>query len=102
MPGLLIHGAPGLPMGSIAKHSDHLPARRHLAEVKRTLQLSLPVVVGQVAVFSMSFVDTVMAGRLPDRQLALAGLGIGGAVWSALMVFTIGLLMAVQPSVAQL
>jgi MATE family multidrug resistance protein len=89
-------------MGSIAKHSDHLPARRHLAEVKRTLQLSLPVVVGQVAVFSMSFVDTVMAGRLPDRQLALAGLGIGGAVWSALMVFTIGLLMAVQPSVAQL
>jgi MATE family multidrug resistance protein len=74
----------------------------HLAEVRRTLQLALPVVVGQVAVFSMSFVDTVMAGRLPDRQLALAGLGIGSAMWSALMVFTIGVLMAVQPSVAQL
>jgi MATE family multidrug resistance protein len=73
-----------------------------LAEVRRTLQLALPVVVGQVAVFSMSFVDTVMAGRLPDRQLALAGLGIGSAMWSALMVFTIGVLMAVQPSVAQL
>jgi MATE family multidrug resistance protein len=83
-------------MGSISKHKSHL------AEVRRTLQLSLPVVIGQVAVFSMSFVDTVMAGRLPDRQLALAGLGIGGAMWSALMVFTIGLLMAVQPSVAQL
>ncbi len=89
-------------MGSIAKHGDNLPPRRHLVEVKRTLQLSLPVVVGQVAVFSMSFIDTVMAGRLPDRQLALAGLGIGSAMWSALMVFTIGLLMAVQPSVAQL
>ncbi|HET6565788.1 MAG TPA: MATE family efflux transporter [Xanthomonadales bacterium] len=89
-------------MGSIAKQSKQLPMARHLAEIKRTLQLSLPVVIGQVAVFSMSFVDTVMAGRLPDRQLALAGLGIGGAMWSALMVFTIGLLMAVQPSVAQL
>lgn len=89
-------------MGSITKHSNHLAARRHLAEVRRTLQLALPVVIGQVAVFSMSFVDTIMAGRLPERQLALAGLGIGGAMWSALMVFTIGLLMAVQPSVAQL
>ncbi len=95
-------------MGSISKQNDNLVKqghpinRSHLAEVKRTLQLSLPVVIGQVAVYSMSFVDTVMAGRLPDRQLALAGLGIGGAMWSAFMVFTIGLLMAVQPSVAQL
>lgn len=95
-------------MSSISKQEQHLggaghrPGRNHSAEVKRTLQLALPVVVGQVAVFSMSFVDTVMAGRLPDRQLALAGLGIGGAFWSALMIFTIGLLMAVQPSVAQL
>lgn len=76
--------------------------KNHLAEIRRTLLLALPVVVGQVAVFSMSFVDTVMSGRLPDSQLALAGLGIGGAMWSAFMVFTIGLLMAVQPSVAQL
>jgi len=95
-------------MSSISKHDRHLaeagqpPKRHHMAEVRRTLQLALPVVIGQVAVFSMSFVDTVMAGRLPERQLALAGLGIGGAMWSALMVFTIGLLMAVQPSVAQL
>lgn len=89
-------------MSSISKHRNHLAMARHMAEIRRTLQLSLPVVIGQVAVFSMSFVDTVMAGRLPDRQLALAGLGIGGAMWSALMVFTIGLLMAVQPSVAQL
>ena len=58
--------------------------------------------LGQVAVFSMNFIDTVMAGRLPQKDIALAGLGIGGALWSAFMVFLIGLLMAVQPSVAQL
>lgn len=102
MPSYKGIGVPEIQMSSISNQQRYLAAARHLAEVRRTLQLSLPVVIGQVAVYSMSFVDTVMAGRLPDRQLALAGLGIGGAMWSAFMVFTIGLLMAVQPSVAQL
>jgi MATE family multidrug resistance protein len=83
-------------MNSIAKHRDHP------AEIKRTLHLAYPVIVGQVAVFSMNFVDTVMSGRLPNKDVALAGLGIGGAVWSALLMFTLGVLMAVQPGVAQL
>jgi MATE family multidrug resistance protein len=43
-----------------------------------------------------------MAGRLPDRDLALAGLGTGGALWSAMMMLVIGSLMAVQPTVAHL
>ena len=81
---------------SIANRHDHL------AEIRRTVELAAPVVVGQVAVFSMNFVDTVMAGRLPARQIALAALGTGGALWSALMMFTIGVLLAVQPHVAQL
>ncbi len=83
-------------MTSINKQKDHL------AEIRRTLQLAAPVIIGQVAVFSMSFVDTVMAGRLPNKEVALAGLGIGGAVWSAQLMFVLGLLIAVQPSVAQL
>ncbi len=76
--------------------------KNHLAEIRRTLHLAAPVIIGQLAVFSMSFVDTVMSGRLPNREVALAGLGIGGAVWSALLMFTLGILVAVQPSVAQL
>ena len=83
-------------MTSIIKQKDHL------AEIRRTLQLAAPVIIGQLAVFSMSFVDTVMAGRLPNKEVALAGLGIGGAVWSVQLMFVLGLLMAVQPSVAQL
>ena len=83
-------------MTSINKQKDHL------VEIRRTLQLAAPVIIGQLAVFSMSFVDTVMSGRLPNKEVALAGLGIGGAVWSALLMFALGLLMAVQPSVAQL
>lgn len=66
------------------------------------MQLAAPVIIGQLAVFSMNFVDTVMAGRLPDKEIALAALGIGGAVWSAMLMLTIGTLMIVQPTVAQL
>ncbi|MDX1381747.1 MAG: MATE family efflux transporter, partial [Xanthomonadales bacterium] len=80
-----------------------IPARhRHLAEIRRTLHLAAPVMLGQLATFGMNFVDTVMAGRLPEREIVLAALGIGGAVWSAGLMFVIGTLMAIQPTVAQL
>jgi len=83
-------------MSSITK------GKNHLAEIRRTLQLAVPVMIGQLAVFSMNFVDTVMSGRLPNREVALAALGIGGAVWSSMVMFVLGTLMVVQPSVAQL
>jgi len=76
--------------------------KNHLAEIRRTLHLATPVIIGQLAVFSMNFVDTVMSGRLPNRDIALAALGIGGAVWSSMLMFVLGTLMVVQPSVAQL
>jgi MATE family multidrug resistance protein len=76
--------------------------KNHPAEIRRTLHLALPVIIGQLAVFSMNFVDTVMSGRLPDKEIALAALGIGGAVWSSMLMFVLGTLMVVQPSVAQL
>jgi MATE family multidrug resistance protein len=77
-------------------------ARNHPAEIRRTLQLAAPVIIGLIASFGMNFVDTVMAGRLPERDVALAALAIGGALWSAMLMFTLGTLMAVQPTVAQL
>lgn len=76
--------------------------KNHPAEILRTLQLAVPVIVGLVASFSMNFVDTLMAGRLPDKEVALAGIATGGAIWSAVLMFVLGLLMALQPVVAQL
>jgi MATE family multidrug resistance protein len=76
--------------------------KNHPAEVLRTLQLAIPVVVGMVASFSMNFVDTLMAGRLPDKEIALAAIATGGAIWSAVLMFVLGVLMALQPIVAQL
>ena len=76
--------------------------KNHPAEILRTLQLAAPVMVGMVASFSMNFVDTLMAGRLPDKEIALAGIATGGAIWSAVLMFVLGVLMALQPVVAQL
>jgi MATE family multidrug resistance protein len=76
--------------------------RNHPAEIRRTLELAAPVMIGLVASFGMNFVDTVMAGRLAEKDVALAALATGGAIWSAALMFSLGILMAVQPSVAQL
>ena len=76
--------------------------KNHPAEILRTLQLAIPVVVGMVASFSMNFVDTLMAGRLPDKEIALASIATGGAIWSAVLMFVLGVLIALQPVVAQL
>jgi MATE family multidrug resistance protein len=82
--------------------SINIHKKNHPAEILRTLQLAMPVVVGMVASFSMNFVDTLMAGRLPDKEIALAGIATGGAIWSAVLMFVLGVLMALQPVVAQL
>jgi len=82
-------------MNSIFTHKNHP------AEIMRTLQLAMPVIIGMVASFSMNFVDTLMAGRLPDKELSLAGIATGGAIWSAVVMFILGVLMAIQPVVAQ-
>ena len=69
-------------------------------ELRPTLTLAGPLILGQVAALAISFVDTVMAGRL--GALTLAAVSIGGAVWSAALLFSIGVLMAVPPLVSQL
>jgi MATE family multidrug resistance protein len=76
--------------------------KNHPAEIRRTLELAAPVMIGLVASFGMNFVDTVMAGRLVERDVAMAALATGGAVWSAVLMFVIGIQMALQPIVAQL
>ncbi|NEZ03034.1 MATE family efflux transporter [Wenzhouxiangella sp. XN201] len=80
---------------SASAHAPNLPA-----EIRRTLLLAGPLIVGQVTSYGMSFVDTVMAGRL--GALDLAAVAVGSSVWSAGMVFVVGLMMAVSAAVSQL
>jgi len=69
-------------------------------EVRRTLLLATPLVIGQVTSFGMNFVDTVMAGRL--GTVSLGAIAVGSSVWAAGLLFSLGVLMSVSPAVSQL
>ncbi len=69
-------------------------------EAKRTLKLALPIMLGNLAGLAMNFVDTVMAGRL--GVLALGAVALGGALWSAVFLFVLGVLLALPAVIAQL
>lgn len=83
-----------LPMSPPVRHWPRL--RR---ELRATAKLALPLVLGQVAAVAMSVIDTLLAGR--HGALTLAGVAVGGAIWSMVVMVVIGVLMAVPPSVAQ-
>jgi len=69
-------------------------------EMRVMARLALPVVGAQVAMIGLSTTDVVMSGQLGKETLAAVGLGnaIANPVWIVFM----GILMAVNPIVAQL
>lgn len=69
-------------------------------EIRRTLLLAGPLIIGQLTSFGMNFVDTVMAGRL--GRVDLGAIAIGSSVWAAGLLFVLGVLMSVSPAVSQL
>lgn len=69
-------------------------------EIRRTLLLAGPLVIGQLTSFGMNFVDTIMAGRL--GRVDLGAIAIGSSVWAAGLLFVLGVLMSVSPAVSQL
>lgn len=68
-------------------------------EVATLFKIGLPVVIAQLLQMSMSFVDTVMAGRLSPEDLA--AVAVGSSVFLPFVVLCMGCLMAVNPIVAQ-
>lgn len=69
-------------------------------EMRISFTLALPIVLGQASSMAMNIVDTVLAGR--HSAITLAAVGVGSAVWSLVILVTIGVLMAVPPTVSQL
>ncbi len=74
-------------------------ASRIRAEVRALLALGGPLVAAQLVQIAMSFVDTVMAGHLSPRDLAAVAVGV--SLWVPIVVFGMGILMSVSPTVAQ-
>ncbi len=63
------------------------------------VHLGLPILLGQLAQMSMNFVDTVVAGTAGTAHMA--GVSVGGALWTPLLLFGQGLLIPIGPLVAQ-
>ncbi|WP_290889159.1 MATE family efflux transporter [Arenimonas sp.] len=80
-------------------HSETRVARL-LREMRVSFVLALPLVLGQLSSMAMNIVDTVLAGR--HGPVTLAAVGVGSAVWSVVILVSIGVLMAVPPTVSQL
>ena len=74
--------------------------KRFRIESIKTLKLGFPVVVSHLLIISMQFVDTIMAGQISAADLA--GLAIASALFHPLVLFSMGILMAVTPMTAQL
>ena len=76
-----------------------LPARIR-REASVLVRLAAPIVGGQVAVTGLTFVDTVMAGRLSATDLA--AVAVGASVWAAVSLTVLGVLLAVPPFIAEM
>jgi len=70
-----------------------------LSETRSTLQLAVPIVLVQLGMMAMGVVDTVMVGRISAS--ALAAVAIGNLYAFAGLVGGMGVLMALDPVVAQ-
>src|SRR5437879_1333300 len=68
-------------------------------EARSMLALAGPVVVAQLSLMSMGFVDTLMVAPLGKEQLG--AVSIGAAIYFVYMVFAFGVINSVGPMVAQ-
>ncbi|MDN4073203.1 MATE family efflux transporter [Fictibacillus terranigra] len=64
------------------------------------IKLVLPLLVTQIGLYAMNFLDTVMSGHAGPKQLA--GVAIGSSIWVPVFTGLSGILMALTPIVSQL
>ncbi|QRG67569.1 MATE family efflux transporter [Brevibacillus choshinensis] len=67
---------------------------------RQFLVVLLPILISQLALFSMTFFDTIMSGHA--SPVDLAGVAIGASLWAPVQAGLTGILMAVTPMVAQM
>ncbi len=71
----------------------------HQLESKQLLKLAAPAIMAQFAHMSLGVLDTIMAGRYSAD--ALAAIAIGVSIFNPIIVFIIGIFLALSPITAQ-
>ncbi|MCY8238896.1 MATE family efflux transporter [Bacillus inaquosorum] len=69
-------------------------------KIKQLLHILIPILITQAGLSLMTFLDTVMSGKVSPADLA--GVAIGSSLWTPVYTGLAGILMAVTPIVAQL
>src|ERR1044071_8487018 len=80
-------------------HQSITPPSRQKSELKETVTLALPMVLVQVGIMAMGFVDTIMVGHVSGA--VLAAVGLGNIYFFNITIFGTGTLMALDPLVSQ-
>ena len=78
----------------------HRHRPRLARELRETLRLAVPLVLGQLSAVGMNLIDVLLAGHLDAHTLG--AVAVGASVWTLALVVVIGVMMALPPSVAQL
>jgi MATE family multidrug resistance protein len=78
----------------------HRHRPRLARELRETLRLAVPLVLGQLSAVGMNLIDVLLAGHLDAHTLG--AVAVGASVWTLALVAVIGVMMALPPSVAQL
>ena len=71
------------------------------AEFPPTVRLALPLVLAELGWMTMSIVDTVMVGHLPNSATAMGAVSLGSNLFIVLALFGGGLLMGLDTLVSQ-
>ena len=71
--------------------------RHELGQLSR---LGLPMMLAQLSQMGMGVMDTIMAGRV--NAVDLAGVALGGNLFWPSILFVVGVLMSLMPSVSQM
>lgn len=72
--------------------------KRFRAEAGALALLTWPMVITNLSYLGMRFTDTVFAGRLSAADLA--AVSVGGDLWVPVILFIMGILLAVSPTVS--
>ena len=74
------------------------PTNSLKGKVKLLIVILYPILITQVGLYSMNFVDTIMSGRAGANDLA--GVAIGSSLWVPIFTGLSGILLAITPIVS--
>jgi MATE family multidrug resistance protein len=78
-----------------------LHTREISQEFRPMLRLAAPLALTELGWLAMSFVDTVMVGRLPDSAAAIGAVSVGSTLFYAIGIFGSGTMLGMDTLVAQ-